>query len=140
MERGPTRITCTCGDSFLDVTSNEANYKLEKHIREKAEEDDLLHFMENSETVEWSPGGPEGEVQELAVISNDIARQLHLRNFGESWTSRQEADLMRQLLEWVVRKEHVANHQTGDQADEVDWRRCRRMACTYVALTIGGGA
>lgn len=140
MERGPYRVKCSCGETFIDVDENESHARHQKHIREKAEMDDLLHFMDEAETVEWSPTEGLDEVQKLAVESNDIARQLNLRNFGQSWTSKQEAELLRQLMLWMVRKEHMANHLSGDPTDEPDWKNCRRMTCTYVTMTLGGEA
>lgn len=132
-ERGPTRVTCTCGSAYTDINEVEAYELFRRHIVDMAEQDDLLHFRADVETVS-SHGTEELTAEErLFAMSDDIARQLHKRNFGGDWTSREEADLLMQMLSFVTEKNHVAYHK-DDKDDTDDWKNCRRITCLYVSV------
>lgn len=135
-ERGPTQVSCTCGAKYTDLNENEAYARFQQHVIEKAEQDDLLHFRKDVEVVSGKGDEALSPAERLHAMSNDIARQLHRRNFGKDWTTREEADLMRDMLFFVVDQTHHAYHQEV-LGETTRWQDCRRITCTYLSVGLG---
>lgn len=129
-------MSCTCGAKYTDVNENEAHARFQQHVREQAEQDDLLHFRKDVEVVAGRADEALTAAERLHAMSDDIARQLHRRNLGTDWTTREEAEVMRSILFFTVDQTHNAFHRDSPDSTE-RWQDCRRITCTYVSVGLG---
>jgi len=135
-ERGPTQVSCTCGAKYTDVNENEAYARFQQHVVERAEMEDLLHFRKDVEVVAGIGTEALTPAERLHAMSDDIARRLHRRNFGKDWTTKEEAELMKDMLFFTVDQTHNAFHLDAPDSTE-RWQDCRRITCTYVSVGLG---